>query len=213
MKKVLSMVLTFLLAVQLVLPQKIQNLRILPHHPPRKHPISPIQQSLLIRSLLHVLPTIIFPPKMFPSQKERKPIGIYFPAKRVFPYRLQITLSAAHAEINAKLSCSTPLKTSGKCGEKLRWNVDSHGTLTISGTGEMDSYTSTSAPWQTLNITKAVLQNGVTSVGNYAFKQCSDLISVNAPLCLRSPCPAEFPPLPPLASRNPDCGKSLFQTM
>lgn len=45
----------------------------------------------------------------------------------------------------------------------------------------MDSYTSTSAPWQTLNITKAVLQNGVTSVGNYAFKQCSDLISVTLP--------------------------------
>ena len=61
---------------------------------------------------------------------------------------------------------------SGKCGENLTWTLDDEGTLTISGTGNMDNYTDTKpAPWKIYldKIEHIVLDDGVTSVGNYAF--------------------------------------------
>ena len=58
----------------------------------------------------------------------------------------------------------------GMCGENLRWSYDG-GTLTISGTGDMDDFEEGMAPWQEYkdSITKVVLSGGVTSVGAYAF--------------------------------------------
>ena len=37
--------------------------------------------------------------------------------------------------------------TNGTCGENLTWVLDSEGTLTISGEGEMESYSEGGAPW------------------------------------------------------------------
>ena len=55
------------------------------------------------------------------------------------------------------------------------------GTLTISGTGDMKDYTfSSGAPWYTIrNEIKSVkIENGVTSIGCYAFFNCTNLISI-----------------------------------
>ena len=39
--------------------------------------------------------------------------------------------------------------TSGSCGRKLTWVLGNDGTLTISGTGTMSNYTSSSGtPWE-----------------------------------------------------------------
>lgn len=59
----------------------------------------------------------------------------------------------------------------GQCGENLTWSFD-NGTLTISGTGEMDNYTDGDAPWLAYkdNIEKLVFTGGVTSVGECAFR-------------------------------------------
>ena len=58
--------------------------------------------------------------------------------------------------------------TSGTCGSKLTWALSNDGTLTISGTGAMNNYTSSSGtPWEARksSIKTAVVGNGVTSIG------------------------------------------------
>ena len=70
---------------------------------------------------------------------------------------------------------------SGTCGDNLTWELDSAGTLTISGTGAMMDYSNTMpAPWDSnrSNITTAVIESGVTSIGDMAFRECSSLTSV-----------------------------------
>lgn len=80
---------------------------------------------------------------------------------------------------------------SGSCSEKdgdLIWVLDVDGTLTISRpdtseSGEMRNYAPNSNPWY-LNrerIKKVVLEEGVTSIGNYAFSCCESLTSVTIP--------------------------------
>jgi hypothetical protein len=56
-------------------------------------------------------------------------------------------------------------------------------TLTISGNGAMGTYTSSTAPWDSYrsNIKTLVIQQGVTSIGDYAFYNCSGLTSVTIP--------------------------------
>ncbi|MBO7253208.1 MAG: leucine-rich repeat protein, partial [Oscillospiraceae bacterium] len=65
---------------------------------------------------------------------------------------------------------------SGRCGDNLTWIFDEGtGILTIYGSGSMYNYEKmgNSAPWRNLNISKVVLEYGVTSIGNYAFSGCS----------------------------------------
>lgn len=60
---------------------------------------------------------------------------------------------------------------SGTCGDNLTWTANG-GTIIISGTGPMYDYSEENpAPWADWNIisVKVVIEEGVTSVGNYAF--------------------------------------------
>lgn len=52
--------------------------------------------------------------------------------------------------------------------------------LTISGNGKMAEYSSRSAPWESLkkDITRVVIEDGVTYIGNRAFEHCSALTSI-----------------------------------
>ena len=75
-------------------------------------------------------------------------------------------------------------KVSGRLGESLRWEIDDAGILTISGTGDMVNYTGRSeTPWYTFRdmIKGVVVEEGVTSVGSYAFSYCDALTSVTIP--------------------------------
>ena len=57
----------------------------------------------------------------------------------------------------------------------VTWNFDAAtGTLTIGGTGAMADYDQTTAPWAFLSdkITRVVIGEGVTKVGNNAFADC-----------------------------------------
>ena len=65
---------------------------------------------------------------------------------------------------------------SGSCGENLTWTLDEEGTLTISGTGAMDS-----APWKQKKIQKVIIEEGVTTITRSAFSECKDLTSVSLP--------------------------------
>ena len=76
---------------------------------------------------------------------------------------------------------------SGECGnngDNLTWVLTVDGTLTISGSGKMKDYSSSSvAPWYSnrTKILSAVVEPGVESVGNYAFYACLKLASVSLP--------------------------------
>lgn len=73
----------------------------------------------------------------------------------------------------------------GTCGENLTWTLDeTTGTLTISGTGEMRNYDHDDGeytPWYSLreSITSLVVEDGVTTIGNYAFATCKNLAEVS----------------------------------
>lgn len=86
---------------------------------------------------------------------------------------------------------------SGKCGEDLTWTyVEANKTLTISGQGAMYDYEELSGwpqntittPWFTLrhSINKVVLEEGVTSIGNYAFTEFSEITSIKIPNSVKS---------------------------
>ena len=79
----------------------------------------------------------------------------------------------------------TPDATSGTCGDNLTWTLDDSGTLTISGTGAMEDYnpnTQNYAPWGTYSendtIKKVIIRNGVTNIGDQAFRNCVALKSI-----------------------------------
>ena len=73
--------------------------------------------------------------------------------------------------------------TCGKNGDNLTWVLYSDDTFTISGTGEMANFTKGNAPWYSYksSIAKVSMDNGVTSIGNYAFYGCTGLTSIEVP--------------------------------
>ena len=76
---------------------------------------------------------------------------------------------------------SSGVIASGICGDNVTWALDSTGTMTISGNGEMEDYMyNTSTPWANNKqlIKKLVVENGVTSIGENAFGDCDLLTNV-----------------------------------
>ena len=90
-------------------------------------------------------------------------------------------------------AASAKVLDSGTCGSNVRWALTDDGTLTISGTGPMryfymgpcEGYNGPDAPWYMRGsyaaITKVVIENGVTSIGGYAFYHCPNLTKVTIP--------------------------------
>ena len=86
---------------------------------------------------------------------------------------------------------------SGTCGAEgdgsnLQWELDSNGTLRISGSGAMKDYDyykrGVAAPWYEYKeqIKSLTIASGITSIGNYTFYDCSGLTSITLPEGLTS---------------------------
>lgn len=83
-------------------------------------------------------------------------------------------------------------ENSGVCGPNLSWSKDTKGELIIRGSGKMDDYGGllhsgpylllySSAPWHNGlpgggGIQSIIIQNGVTSIGTWAFYGCRSLV-------------------------------------
>ncbi len=74
----------------------------------------------------------------------------------------------------------------GVCGENLTWSLSNDGVLTVSGNGEMDNYLISKEPWYSVRseIGKIIVSEGVQTVGNSAFYDCSNLTEVSLPLSI-----------------------------
>lgn len=75
-------------------------------------------------------------------------------------------------------------EVTGTCGENVTWVYDeSISTLTISGEGAMNNYSTGSKPWEKhkTNIKKVVIENGVTTIGGCAFYNYDSLSEVVIP--------------------------------
>ena len=76
----------------------------------------------------------------------------------------------------------------GKCGDNLTWTIDNNEVLTISGTGRIPDYNTSSgenntAPWYgyAYQIKKVVLGSGVQNIGNDAFAGCYCMTDITIP--------------------------------
>lgn len=76
---------------------------------------------------------------------------------------------------------------SGACGDSVTWAyVEATHTLTISGKGPMTNYNyinTINAPWDKYksDILKAIIEDGVTTIGGSAFTGCNNLTSFTIP--------------------------------
>ena len=72
---------------------------------------------------------------------------------------------------------------SGSCGQALTWSLGTAGDLTVSGTGDMASFTATGAPWAEYRdqVKLVIVGRGVTSIGSSAFQDCKNLETVSLP--------------------------------
>jgi len=78
-------------------------------------------------------------------------------------------------------------ETSGRCGDNLTWEL-TDGTLIITGSGDMYDYPEADmAPWYPLReqIEWLSLPEGLTSVGDLAFYECSRIQSIRVPDSVR----------------------------
>ena len=91
---------------------------------------------------------------------------------------------------------------SGKCGDNLTWKLDGT-TLTISGKGGMYDYDNIdNTGWFQANFTQLIVEEGVTSIGKYAF-DCSDKLKiVSLPSSLKTIGVGSFSNCPSLCNIN-----------
>ncbi len=70
----------------------------------------------------------------------------------------------------------------GECGKSAKWEYDKSGTLTISGSGDMET-DYFNIPWEDYRggIKKVVIENGITSISEMAFTFCEELEEVTIP--------------------------------
>ncbi len=83
---------------------------------------------------------------------------------------------------------SAQVTSNGQCGTNATYNIYSDGILEIAGSGEMDQYDTTHAPWYECreNITKIVISDKITKLGTYAFLDCKNVTELIMPITLNS---------------------------
>ena len=74
--------------------------------------------------------------------------------------------------------CGEIFVDSGTCGDNLTYTLDSNGVWTIPGTGDMQN---SSFGWNKNKIKSVIISDGVTSIGDSAFFNCTSLTSVTIP--------------------------------
>ncbi len=105
---------------------------------------------------------------------DKTKVTIYVPGKAYGAYQ--------HADVWIDFADNFKAIPYGTCGDKLTWKVE-NGVLTISGTGDMWDFINEHPDegWELCEPTKLVIEEGVTSIGKYAFDLCEKVDSVFIP--------------------------------
>ena len=104
--------------------------------------------------------------------------------KRVLAYLLALLLTVP---VICPPAMASSVVASGNCGpdnflNNVTWVLTEDGVLTISGTGDMWSFESTNPTWTGVkDFSKAVIESGITSIGDYTFFRCANLTEVAIP--------------------------------
>lgn len=103
----------------------------------------------------------------------------------------QASLTAIAAEVNSSVAADEAAYN-GTCGDNLTYDFDqATSTLIISGTGAMTNYSYFNpylSPWDAFkdSIVNVTIEDGVESIGAYAFYKCSAIKSVNIASSVKS---------------------------
>ncbi len=75
----------------------------------------------------------------------------------------------------------------GQCGENITWNLNrSSGLLTLTGTGAMYDFEPLKSPWyQMSSIKKIIINEGITTIGDYSFFRNDGIQSVILPSSMK----------------------------
>lgn len=80
------------------------------------------------------------------------------------------------------------ITASGTCGVHLSWVLTDEGILTISGNSDMYGFTDENddSVWRRFrqDIKRIVIEDGVTGIGDFAFSNCTNVVSVSLPSTL-----------------------------
>lgn len=96
-------------------------------------------------------------------------------------------LTTKVAELEAEIKDIGDIVDAGKCGENLYYALYSNGRLLIKGTGAMYDFSlqTTISPFRANdNISRIIVSDGVTTIGEEAFIRCMNIESVNLPVTL-----------------------------
>jgi len=90
----------------------------------------------------------------------------------------------------------------GQCGPDITWELDENGLLTLTGTGDMPSYMNEDPEYKPYasSIKKIVINTGITSVGEHAFKELPVLETVEMPETVTSMGQLAFSECPSMTS-------------
>lgn len=132
------------------------------------------------------------PPTMGYNVFDRVELSAMVSTRLYVPY-LSVTAYQAADQwkdfANIQHICPIASGTCGAQGDNLTWELSCEGVLTISGTGAMADYSIEShAPWYEYRdyILSGVVENGVTSIGDYTFSYCTKMTSIEIPASVTS---------------------------
>ncbi len=108
--------------------------------------------------------------------------GLWIHTCRICSTVWEEVIPAEHTYDNGACTvCGASMVLSGNCGENLTWHFDgATGVLRISGIGAMYDYDEDSPPWHEVDTLaqKIIVEDGVTSIGKYAFSGMEAVESV-----------------------------------
>ena len=86
----------------------------------------------------------------------------------------------------AEVPYGVEAQASGTLTNTMSWYLEKNGTLTITGSGKMPDFRNISAPWYPYinSIKTIIIEEGITTIGSYAFTRCKLATSASLPSTL-----------------------------